>query len=49
MTCDAGSLLEEVAGASGRISALIGAAKQYSQMDPQPPPRSTSTTGWSPP
>ena len=36
MTCDAGSLLEEVAGASGRISALIGAAKQYSQMDRSP-------------
>jgi signal transduction histidine kinase len=36
MTCEAGSLLEEVAEASGRISALIGAAKQYSQMDRSP-------------
>jgi len=36
MTCEAESLLEEVAEASGRISALIGAAKQYSQMDRSP-------------
>jgi signal transduction histidine kinase len=36
MTCEAESLLEEVAEASGRISALIGAAKQYSQMDRGP-------------
>ena len=36
MTCEAGSLLGEVAEASGRISALIGAAKQYSQMDRSP-------------
>jgi signal transduction histidine kinase len=36
MTVEAGSLLEEVAEASGRISALIGAAKQYSQMDRSP-------------
>ena len=49
MTCEAESLLEEVAEAAGRISALIGAAKQYSQMDRSPSSRSTSTTGWSPP
>ena len=36
MACEAESLLEEVAEASGRISALIGAAKQYSQMDRSP-------------
>jgi signal transduction histidine kinase len=36
MTCEAESLLEEAAEASGRISALIGAAKQYSQMDRSP-------------
>jgi signal transduction histidine kinase len=36
MTCEAESLLEEVAEASGRISALVGAAKQYSQMDRSP-------------
>jgi signal transduction histidine kinase len=36
MTCEAESLLEEVAEAAGRISALIGAAKQYSQMDRSP-------------
>jgi signal transduction histidine kinase len=35
-TCEAESLLEEVAEAAGRISALIGAAKQYSQMDRSP-------------
>jgi signal transduction histidine kinase len=34
--CEAESLLEEVAEAAGRISALIGAAKQYSQMDRSP-------------
>jgi signal transduction histidine kinase len=34
--CEAESLLEEAAEASGRISALIGAAKQYSQMDRSP-------------
>jgi signal transduction histidine kinase len=36
VTCEAESLLEEVAEAAGRISALIGAAKQYSQMDRGP-------------
>jgi signal transduction histidine kinase len=36
VTCEASSLLEEVAEAAGRISALIGAAKQYSQMDRSP-------------
>jgi signal transduction histidine kinase len=36
ITCEAESLLEEVGEASGRISALIGAAKQYSQMDRSP-------------
>jgi len=35
-TCEAESLLEEVGEAAGRISALIGAAKQYSQMDRSP-------------
>jgi signal transduction histidine kinase len=35
-TCEAGSLLEELGEAAGRISALIGAAKQYSQMDRSP-------------
>jgi signal transduction histidine kinase len=35
-TCEAGSLLEEVSEAARRISALIGAAKQYSQMDRSP-------------
>jgi nitrogen-specific signal transduction histidine kinase len=35
-TCEASSLVEEVAEAAGRISALIGAAKQYSQMDRGP-------------
>jgi signal transduction histidine kinase len=36
ITCEAESLLEEIGEASGRISALIGAAKQYSQMDRSP-------------
>ena len=36
IACEAESLLEEVGEASGRISALIGAAKQYSQMDRSP-------------
>ena len=36
IACEAESLLEEAAEASGRISALIGAAKQYSQMDRGP-------------
>jgi len=36
IACEAESLLEEAAEASGRISALIGAAKQYSQMDRSP-------------
>ena len=36
IACEADSLLEEVGEASGRISALIGAAKQYSQMDRSP-------------
>jgi signal transduction histidine kinase len=36
MTCEAQSLLEEMSEAAGRISALIGAAKQYSQMDRSP-------------
>jgi signal transduction histidine kinase len=36
MTCEAESLLEEVSEAAERISALIGAAKQYSQMDRSP-------------
>jgi signal transduction histidine kinase len=35
-TSEASSLVEEVAEAAGRISALIGAAKQYSQMDRGP-------------
>jgi signal transduction histidine kinase len=35
-TCEAGSLLEEVGEATRRISALVGAAKQYSQMDRSP-------------
>jgi signal transduction histidine kinase len=33
---EAGSLLDEVADATGRISKLIGAAKQYTQMDRSP-------------
>ena len=36
VTCEAGSLLDEVSEAARRISALIGAAKQYSQMDRSP-------------
>jgi signal transduction histidine kinase len=36
VTCEAESLVEEVAEAAGRISALIGAARQYSQMDRGP-------------
>jgi signal transduction histidine kinase len=36
MTCEAQSLLDEVTEAAGRISALVGAAKQYSQMDRSP-------------
>jgi signal transduction histidine kinase len=36
ITCEAESLLEEVGGASARISALIDKAKQYSQMDRSP-------------
>jgi signal transduction histidine kinase len=36
ITCEAESLLDEVGEASARISALIGAAKQYSQMDRSP-------------
>jgi signal transduction histidine kinase len=35
-TCEAGTLLDEVSEAARRISALIGAAKQYSQMDRSP-------------
>jgi signal transduction histidine kinase len=34
--CEAESLLDEVAEAAGRISTLIGAAKQYTQMDRSP-------------
>jgi signal transduction histidine kinase len=34
--CEAGSMLDELAEAAGRISALIGAAKQYTQMDRSP-------------
>jgi signal transduction histidine kinase len=36
MSCEAESLLDEVAEAAGRISALVAAAKQYSQMDRSP-------------
>jgi signal transduction histidine kinase len=36
MSCEAESLLDEVAEAARRISALVGAAKQYSQMDRSP-------------
>ena len=36
VTCEAGSLLDELAEAAGRISTLIGAAKQYTQMDRSP-------------
>jgi signal transduction histidine kinase len=35
-TCEAESLLDELAQAADRISALIGSAKQYSQMDRSP-------------
>jgi signal transduction histidine kinase len=35
-TCEAGSLLDEVTDATRRISALVGKAKQYSQMDRSP-------------
>jgi signal transduction histidine kinase len=34
--CEAESLLDELAEAAGRISTLIGAAKQYTQMDRSP-------------
>jgi signal transduction histidine kinase len=34
--CEAESLLEEVVEATGRISKLVGAAKQYTQMDRSP-------------
>jgi signal transduction histidine kinase len=34
--CEAESLLDEVAEAAGRISALVARAKQYSQMDRSP-------------
>ena len=34
--CEAESLLDEVVDATGRISNLVGAAKQYSQMDRSP-------------
>ena len=36
VTCEADSLLDELADAAGRISKLIAAAKQYSQMDRAP-------------
>jgi signal transduction histidine kinase len=36
ITCEADSLVEELADAAGRISKLIGAAKQYTQMDRGP-------------
>jgi signal transduction histidine kinase len=36
ITCEADSLLDEQADATGRISKLIGAAKQYTQMDRGP-------------
>jgi signal transduction histidine kinase len=36
ITCEAESLLDEVGEASARISALIGVARQYSQMDRAP-------------
>ena len=36
VACEAGSLLDEVGEASARISALIGKAKQYSQLDRSP-------------
>ncbi|HEV8651961.1 MAG TPA: ATP-binding protein [Actinomycetes bacterium] len=36
VTCEAESLLDELADAAARISKLIGAAKQYTQMDRSP-------------
>jgi signal transduction histidine kinase len=36
VACEAESLLDELAEAAGRISSLIGAAKQYTQMDRSP-------------
>jgi signal transduction histidine kinase len=36
VACESESLLDEVAEAAGRISTLIGAAKQYTQMDRSP-------------
>jgi signal transduction histidine kinase len=36
VACEAESLLDEVAEAAGRISTLVGKAKQYSQMDRTP-------------
>ena len=36
VTCEAESLLDELTDAAGRISKLIGAAKQYTQMDRSP-------------
>jgi signal transduction histidine kinase len=36
IACEAGGLLDELSEAARRISALIGAAKQYSQMDRSP-------------
>jgi signal transduction histidine kinase len=36
VACEAESLLDELAEAAGRISTLIGAAKQYTQMDRSP-------------
>jgi signal transduction histidine kinase len=36
VTCEADSLLDELADAARRISTLIGAAKQYTQMDRSP-------------
>jgi len=35
-TCETGSLLDELSDAAGRISRLIGKAKQYTQMDRAP-------------
>jgi len=36
VTCESESLLDELADAAGRVSKLIGAAKQYTQMDRGP-------------
>jgi signal transduction histidine kinase len=36
IACDAENLLDELGSASGRISTLIGVAKQYTQMDRSP-------------